>query len=105
MTPVQPPETPETPETTACRVLARDAGGGPTAAAVPVRVRYAECDPMRVAHHSVYATWFELARTELLRARGLAYRECEAAGVFFVGLGLDGDSRIESLGALVSLLG
>ena len=78
MTPVQPPDTPPDP------VLERDAAGSPTALAVPVRVRYAECDPMRVAHHSVYATWFELARTELLRARGMAYRDCEEAGVFFV---------------------
>ena len=78
MTQVQPPEEP------ACAVLRRDAAGAPVAVAAPVRVRYAECDPMRVAHHSVYATWFELARTELLRARGMAYRDCEEAGVFFV---------------------
>ncbi|MEL7087545.1 MAG: thioesterase family protein [Planctomycetota bacterium] len=51
---------------------------------VPVRVRYQECDPMNVAHHSVYPVWFEIARTELLRSRGQAYRALEAAGVFLV---------------------
>lgn len=51
---------------------------------VPVRVRYHECDPMNVAHHSVYPVWFEIARTELLRSRGQAYRALEEAGVFLV---------------------
>lgn len=51
---------------------------------VPIRVRYVECDPMNVAHHSVYPTWFEIARTDLLRRRGNAYRDLEAAGVMFV---------------------
>lgn len=51
---------------------------------VPLRVRYRECDPMNVAHHSVYPVWLEIARTELLRQRGSTYRELEAAGVFLV---------------------
>ena len=51
---------------------------------VPVRVRYAECDPMNVAHHSVFPVWMEMARTELLRKQGAAYRDLEAAGVLFV---------------------
>ncbi|MHC5022461.1 MAG: acyl-CoA thioesterase [Planctomycetota bacterium] len=46
-----------------------------------IRVRYAECDPMGVAHHTVYPVWFEMGRTELLReVNGLAYRDLEAAG-------------------------
>ncbi len=49
-----------------------------------IRVRYAECDPQGVAHHSVYAVWLEAARTELLREQGLAYADCEKTGVFFV---------------------
>jgi acyl-CoA thioester hydrolase len=53
-------------------------------AEVEVRVRYHECDPMNVAHHAVYPVWLEIARTELLRQRGMAYRDCEAAGIFFV---------------------
>lgn len=51
---------------------------------IEVRVRYVECDPMGVAHHGAYPVWLEIARTELLRRRGAAYRELEAAGVFFV---------------------
>ena len=47
---------------------------------VPVRVRYVECDPMNVAHHSVYPVWLEIARTDLLRRRGNAYRDLEVAG-------------------------
>ena len=51
---------------------------------VEVRVRYTECDPMGVVHHSIYPVWMEIARTDLLRRRGQAYRDLEAAGVFFV---------------------
>ncbi len=46
--------------------------------------RYAETDQARVVHHSVYPVWFEMGRTELLRANGLAYKDLEQAGVFFV---------------------
>ena len=49
---------------------------------IDVRVRYQECDPMGVVHHSVYPIWFEIGRTELLRARGGDYRAMEASGVF-----------------------
>jgi len=49
-----------------------------------IRVRYCECDPMGVAHHSAYPVWLEIARTELLRSQGQAYRDLEAAGVFLV---------------------
>ena len=51
---------------------------------VEIRVRYAECDCMGVAHHSKYFEYFEMARTELLRAAGVRYRDCEERGVFFV---------------------
>jgi acyl-CoA thioester hydrolase len=34
---------------------------------IEIRVRYNECDPMGVAHHTVYPVWFEMGRTELLR--------------------------------------
>ncbi len=55
-----------------------------TSLTVPVRVRYPECDPMGVAHHATYPVWFEIARTELLRQQGEAYRDLEATGFFFV---------------------
>jgi len=51
---------------------------------ITFRVRYAETDQGRVAHHSVYAVWFEMGRTELLRANGIVYKDLERAGVFFV---------------------
>jgi len=46
--------------------------------------RYAETDQGGVVHHSVYPVWFEMGRTELLRVNGLAYKDLEQAGVFFV---------------------
>ncbi len=48
------------------------------------RVRYVECDPMGYVHHSTYPVWFEMARTELLRQRGIAYRQLEDRGIFIV---------------------
>lgn len=51
---------------------------------IEIRVRYAECDPMGYLHHSKYFEFFEMARTELLRATGVRYRDLEAQGVFFV---------------------
>jgi len=38
---------------------------------------------MGVLHHSRYWVYFEMGRTELLRSQGVAYRDLEAAGVFF----------------------
>lgn len=55
-----------------------------THTSIPVRVRYSECDPMGVAHHASYPVWLEMARTELLREQGLAYRDLEAQKIFFV---------------------
>jgi len=49
-----------------------------------LRVRYVECDPMGVAHHSSYAAWLEIARTELLRPMGRSYKAMEQEGVFLV---------------------
>ncbi len=45
-----------------------------------IRVRYTECDPMGVAHHTAYPVWFEMGRTELLRGGGLSYRALETQG-------------------------
>lgn len=39
---------------------------------------------MGVVHHSVYPVWFEMGRTEMLRASGGSYRALEEAGVFLV---------------------
>ena len=51
---------------------------------VEFRVRYAECDAMGYLHHAKYWEYFEYARTELLRCRGIRYRDLESQGVFFV---------------------
>ena len=51
---------------------------------ITVVPRYVETDRGGVVHHSVYPVWFELGRTELLRANGLAYKNLEEAGIFFV---------------------
>jgi acyl-CoA thioester hydrolase len=51
---------------------------------ITVVPRYAETDKGGVIHHSVYPIWLEMGRTELLRANGVAYRDLEAQGIFFV---------------------
>jgi acyl-CoA thioester hydrolase len=45
------------------------------------RVIYGDTDNMGVAYHANYLRWFEIGRTELLRACGLPYREIEAQGI------------------------
>lgn len=45
-----------------------------------VRVRYAETDQMGVVYHSNYVIYFEIGRTEAMRAIGIAYAELEARG-------------------------
>ncbi len=49
-----------------------------------VRVRYAETDRMGLLHHANYFVYFELARTEMLRSKGVSYREVEDSGHFLV---------------------
>jgi len=51
---------------------------------ISILPRYVETDKAGMVHHSVYPVWFELGRTELLRVNGLAYKDLEQAGVFFV---------------------
>jgi len=46
--------------------------------------RYSETDRAGVIHHSVYPVWFEMGRTELLRANGVPYKALESDGIFFV---------------------
>jgi acyl-CoA thioester hydrolase len=56
----------------------------PTSCEITIRVRYTECDPMGVVHHSKYFEYFEMGRTELLRQAGARYRDLEERGVLFV---------------------
>lgn len=46
--------------------------------------RYCETDQAGVVHHTVYPVYFEMGRTELLRANGSAYKDLEKAGILFV---------------------
>jgi acyl-CoA thioester hydrolase len=49
-----------------------------------IRVRYQETDGQRRVHHANFLTYFEMGRTEMLRAHGKTYREFEEAGLFMV---------------------
>ena len=51
---------------------------------IEIRVRYSETDAMGFLHHSNYLSYFEMGRTELLRADGGNYREMEEKGRFLV---------------------
>ena len=46
-----------------------------------VRVRYAETDKMGYVYYGNYATYFEVARVEALRAVGFSYKSLEEQGV------------------------
>lgn len=50
---------------------------------IELRVRYPESDPMGYLHHARFFEYFEMGRTELLRAAGYRYRDLEERGVFF----------------------
>jgi acyl-CoA thioester hydrolase len=49
----------------------------PQKSEIRFRVRYAETDQMGVVYHANYIIWFELARTEFCRARGIRYADIE----------------------------
>lgn len=48
---------------------------------VKIRVRYAETDQMGYVYYGNYATYFEVARVEAMRAIGFSYREMEQRGI------------------------
>jgi acyl-CoA thioester hydrolase len=52
------------------------------------RVRYADTDKMGIVYNGNYARFFEIGRTELLRAIGLPYVELEQAGILLPVLAL-----------------
>jgi acyl-CoA thioester hydrolase len=51
---------------------------------IELRVRYQETDPMGFLHHANYFAYFEIGRTELLRASGGNYRQMEEDGLLVV---------------------
>ena len=66
-------------------MLSVNAGGQiPQSHELEFRVRYKETDAQGRVHHSNYANYFEMGRTELVRSSGLSYRDVEAAGVMLV---------------------
>jgi acyl-CoA thioester hydrolase len=46
-----------------------------------LRVRYAETDRMGYVYYGNYATYFEVARVETLRACGITYKSLEEEGI------------------------
>ncbi|WP_195571866.1 acyl-CoA thioesterase [Paenibacillus sp. 1001270B_150601_E10] len=46
-----------------------------------LRVRYQETDRMGVVFHGNYVTWFEVGRTEWIRALGISYKQLEEQGL------------------------
>jgi len=53
-------------------------------AVTDIRVRYAETDGMKVVYHGNYLTYFEQARTEMLRQAGIPYSVIEQLGLYVV---------------------
>lgn len=49
-----------------------------------IRVRYGETDRMGVVYNAHFLDYFEVGRTEFLRAAGTAYRELEERGIRLV---------------------
>jgi len=49
---------------------------------ITVRVRYADTDTMKVVYYANYLVWFESGRIELLRSRGVVYRDIEKMEIF-----------------------
>jgi acyl-CoA thioester hydrolase len=45
------------------------------------RVSYGETDAMQVAYYAHYLHWFEQARSQYVRQRGMSYAEIESRGV------------------------
>ncbi len=48
---------------------------------IKIRVRYAETDRMGYVYYGNYATYFEVARVEMLRNLGFTYRKLEDEGI------------------------
>lgn len=46
-----------------------------------IRVRYGETDQMAYVYYGNYASYFEVARVEALRALGMSYKELEEEGI------------------------
>ncbi len=47
-----------------------------------LRVRYKDTDQMGVVYYANYFVWFEVGRSELMRALGLTYKQLEQNNIF-----------------------
>src|SRR5262245_40313775 len=56
----------------------------PSEIEIQIRVRYSETDAMGYLYHGNYFAYFEMGRTELLRAQGGNYRQMESDGLLMV---------------------
>ena len=56
---------------------------------IEIRVRYSEIDAMGFLYHGNYFAYFEMGRTELLRAQGGNYRQMEESGLYMVVVSLE----------------
>ena len=54
---------------------------GKTKHITEIRVRYGETDRMGFCYYGNYAQFLEVARVELLRSKGVSYKELEYAGI------------------------
>lgn len=45
-----------------------------------ITVRYAETDQMGIVHHSNYPVWYEVGRTDFIKAIGMSYSDIEEKG-------------------------
>ncbi len=45
------------------------------------RIPYSDVDRMNIVHHANYAKYYELGRTEAIRAAGWSYQEMEENGI------------------------
>ncbi|WP_219836014.1 thioesterase family protein [Paenibacillus sp. R14(2021)] len=55
----------------------------------PLRVRYQENDGMGVVFYGNYVNWFEIGRTEIVRALGMSYASIEKQGMLLPVIDLD----------------
>ncbi len=53
----------------------------PSSFSCAIRPRYGEVDRMDIVYHAHYLVYFDIARTEFLRAGGSAYSEIEQRGI------------------------
>jgi acyl-CoA thioester hydrolase len=62
-----------------------------------IRVRYGETDKMGYMYYGHYPEYFEVSRTDMIRALGLSYREIEDLGIIMPVRSLRIDYKLPAL--------